>query len=112
MNQSFRTDNKRTMGNNLHEKKISVVEMKTDDNIKLRSDVRTIPKIQSQKETGVLDIDSIKLGSVDEEDEGSEGPTVDKITQGPTLEKVTSPNMDKVKSIRIPVAQNLMNSTD
>lgn len=60
----------------------------------------------------MLDIDSIKLGSVDEEDEGSEGPTVDKFTQGPTIEKVTSPNMDKVKSIRIPVTQNLINSTD
>lgn len=78
MNQSFRTDNKRSIG--IMDSKISGVKLKTDDNIKLRSDIRTIPKFQSQKETGVLDIESIKLGSVDEEDDimSSEGPTGDK----------------------------------
>lgn len=45
MNQSFRTDNKHTIGNMLDPKKSSGVKLKTDDNINLRSDVNHLPKI-------------------------------------------------------------------
>jgi hypothetical protein len=69
MNQSFRTDNKKSNGTLAFSSKSPGVKLKTDDNINLRSDVNHLPKLRASKKDGVLDIESIKLGSVDEDED-------------------------------------------
>ena len=53
-----------TNNNNIIDKKIN-----TDDKYRMRSNVDLRPKLETKKKTGVLDVDSIKLGSVDEDED-------------------------------------------